>query len=388
MAEEKPLFFTQEEWEQNAAYNRELIELMRTGNAILFVGSGCTSQIDPKYLRWNELIEELAKVAKDIGCHLSPDINKLKYAHDIKEALRRKTGDDRRYYAKIYDIYIPDKKTDPGELHKKLVNLPVKGFITSNYDVTFELALYKFKGKAGKSITLQSDMPFHLKEFLHSLHGRNEQQGILHIHGIYDQRETIILTLGDYNYAYRDYGKSRIKIEDVIKNQIKSIPENLDEFFLNLQNEVPNFTLHRKVLWALFSTQQLVFVGYGMEEDIKSLLETVCDDLLAWDTPYHYAIMEATPRNLANAKELEKKHGVRTVFYENKDGTHQNLVNLLSDICDKCNIGAATTQPTVLAEEVAPLIEAPRESTVEGEAPWMKGITEASKRRARPDENQ
>jgi hypothetical protein len=116
-------------------------------------------------------------------------------------------------------------------------------------------------------------------------------------------------------------------------------------------------------------------------------LETVCDDLLSWDTPYHYAIMAATPRNLANAKELENKHGVRTAFYENNDGTHQNLVNLLSEICEECNIGVATIQPTELAEELAPLVEATEVTSAVSETPWMKGITEASKRRARPDEN-
>lgn len=415
MAEEELLKFPQEEWEQNAIYKRELIELIRTGNAILFVGSGCSSQLDPKYLRWNELIEALEKLAKDSGSDLAPDKeqNKLKYADNIKEALRRKTGDDRRYHAKIHDIYSPNNKNQPGALHEKLISLPVKGFVTTNYDNVLVQAFRKFKDnnfkdKPFEPIILNRDMPLGVKDFLHSSSGISDQKNILHIHGIYNQPGTIILTQGEYNYAYRDYDENRTKIEEVIKRHIKlnsNVAKNIvmkwlqkflirysdiaipDEFFLNLQDEVPNFTLHKKVMWALFATQRLVFVGYGMEEDIKSLLETVCDDLLAWDTPYHYAIMEATPRNLANAKELEKKHGVRTVFYE-EGGSHQNLVNLLNEICDECNIGAATTQPTVLAEEAAPLIEAPGESSVEGETSWMKGITEASKRRARPDENQ
>lgn len=415
MAEEKPLLFPHEVWAQNAAHKRELIELMRTGNAILFVGSGCTSQVDPKYLKWNELIEALEKLAKDIGSNLAPDKeqNKLKYADNIKEALRHKTGDDRRYYAKIHDIYSPNNKNQPGALHEKLIALPVKGFVTTNYDSVLVLAFRKFKFKVQdkpfEPIILNRNMPLGLKDFLHSSNGINDQQNILHIHGVYDRADTIILTQGEYNYAYRDYGENKAKIEEVLRNQVKlnsNVTSNKvikwlhkfllrnidiaipDEFFLNLQNEVPNFTLHRKVLWSLFATQRLIFVGYGMEEDIKSLLGTVCDDLLAWDTPYHYAIMEGTTRNFSNAIAFEKKYGVRTVFYENEDGTHKNLINLLSEICDECNIGVTRTRPTVLAEKVIPLSEAPGESTAASGTLWMKGITEASKRKARPDENQ
>jgi hypothetical protein len=135
MAEEKTSLFSQEQLEQNVAYKRELIELICKGKAILFIGSGCTCQIDSEYLRWYDLIEELARIARDNGCDLLPDTDQdmLKYAHYIKEALKNKTGDNRKYYTKICEIYNPDNKNEPGELHKTLISLPVRTFVTTNY---------------------------------------------------------------------------------------------------------------------------------------------------------------------------------------------------------------------------------------------------------------
>ena len=343
---------------ENEDRKRELIDLVASGEAMLMVGAGSSARVG--YVTWNGLLEELENLACQCGCDFEKDKEKrvgkpLEYAENIKSHIRDKIGDLGRYYALLDQLFKP-KSPAYDEFHRLLVDLPFRGILTTNYDIVLEAALQGKKTEAERKgeeippidefpLVIEKDPPRLIHEFL--LARNNDPripQRIAHLHGIYRDRASIILSADDYIEAYGEY-----VAED---NETESIEaEGNDEV-----NTREVWTLHRKLLWAVLATRRVVFVGFSMEDPyFNKMLEIVSADLWGWNKSIHFAIMGASDKNIKDSKDkadtLKSEYGVDTVFYEVLEDEvpekkHELLESLFADIVKQCESTSRSTKET------------------------------------------
>ena len=325
--------FTPEERDENKERKRELIELVASGEAILMVGSGSSARV--RYVTWNGLMDELENLANRCGTGLDRTRkgDKLAYAKDIKLHIQNKTGDLSRYYALLQNLFSP--KDPPFEdFHKKLVLLPFRGILTTNYDTVLEAALGNIEPRFAydNSLVIDENSAGRVHEFLMAMNkDKRMTRRIAHLHGRFDLPSSIILSIEDY---HRAYGLR------LATNQVQRDSE---------------WTLHRKLLWAMLATRRVVFIGFSMEDPyFDNTLETVSTDLWRWDKSIHFAIMSISSTNAENSKTradgLRREYGVDTVFYEDPDNSHQGLIDIISEIYVACG---GEGQSTLMSEDLS-----------------------------------
>ena len=369
-----PEIFTSEEWDENEDRKRELIDLVASGEnedrkrelidlvasgeAVLMVGAGSSARV--RYVTWDGLLKKLEDLANQCGRDFEKDEEKrvkkpLEYAEDIKSHIRDKTGDLGRYYALLDQLFKP-KSPAYDEFHRLLVDLPFRGILTTNYDIVLEAALQGKKTEAerkGKEIppidefplVIEKDPPRLIHEFL--LARNNDPripQRIAHLHGIYRDRASIILSADDYIKAYGQYVAEDNETENINT-------EGNDEV-----NTREVWTLHRKLLWAVLATRRVVFVGFSMEDPyFNKMLEIVSADLWGWNKSIHFAIMGISNKNIKDSEDkadtLKSEYGVDTVFYEVLEDEvpekkHELLESLFADIVKQCESTSRSTKET------------------------------------------
>jgi hypothetical protein len=327
-----PEIFTPEERDENEERKRELIELVASGEAILIVGAGSSARVG--YVTWDRLMEELENLANRCGAGLDQTRkdDPLEYAEDIKSHIE-KTDDIGKYYDLLYELFQPNAQ-GYDEFHRLLVDLPVRGILTTNYDTVLEEALFGKKIEAERDgrqirpidvmpLVIGPDTPRLIHEFL--LARSNDphiSQRIAHLHGIYRYQDSIILSASDY---VRNYGL-----------RVKQTGE--------VQGNEGRWTFHRKLLWAVLATRRVVFVGFSMEDPyFNKMLEIVSADLWGWDKSIHFAVMGISTEDAEDAKDsrdkaerLKNNYGIETVFYEVFKDSHQRLEDLFTEIAEQC----------------------------------------------------
>ena len=321
-----PEIFTPEERDENEERKRELIELVASGEAILIVGAGSSARVD--YVTWNGLMDELENLANRCGAGLNQTWkgNALVYAEDIKSHIRDKTGDLGRYYALLQSLFSP-KDPPCTDFHRKLVSLPFRGILTTNYDIVLEAALGAIEPQFAydNSLVIDENSAGRVHDFLMAMNNdKRITRRIAHLHGKSDSPSSIILSIEDYHEAYG----LRLAANHVQRDS--------------------EWTLHRKLLWAMLATRRVVFIGFSMNDPyFKKMLETVSADLWKWDKSIHFAIMSISPEGVESSKSdsdiLKREYGVSTVFYEDSDNLHRGLDKIVDDIEEACQI---ESQPT------------------------------------------
>ena len=366
--------FTPEERDENIERKRELIELVASGEAVLIVGAGSSVRVG--YVTWAGLLEELENLANECG-GFEPDEGKrendpLAYAKDIKSHICDETGDLNRYYALLYKLFKPRTPSFAG-FHKMLVSLPFRGILTTNYDTVLEAALNdKDPTRAhDNTLVIGSHPAIRVHDFLMSMNDKRIPQWIVHLHGSIDRSDSIILGIKDYHRAYG---------------------------FRLTANQVPRdseWTLHRKLLWAMLATRRVVFIGFSMDDPyFNKMLETVSADLWIWDKSIHFAIMDISSESAEDskdkAKRLRKEYGVDTVFYDNSDKSYQGLDGIIAEIDKKCHVESpsTTTGQDLSGDSHRPEDEKPKSvaSGAEDKRPWLKRVSRRMARRI-GDEN-
>ena len=331
-----PEIFTPEERDENEERKRELIELVASGEAMLIVGAGSSARL--RYVTWDGLIQKLEGLANRCGTGLDQrhKNDPLVYAEDIKSHILDKTGDLGRYYALLQNLFSPK---DPSfeDFHSKLVSLPFRGILTTNYDTVLEAALGAIEPRFAydNSLVIDENSAGRVHEFLMAMNNdKRMTRRIAHLHGRFDLPSSIILSIEDY---HRAYGLR------LATNQFQRDSE---------------WTLHRKLLWAMLATRRVVFIGFSMEDPyFDNMLETVSTDLWRWDKPIHFAIMSISPEGVESSKSdsdiLKREYGVSTVFYEDSDNSHRGLDKIVDDIEEACQIeNQPTTDETDWLEQV------------------------------------
>ena len=255
----------------------------------------------------------------------------LAYAEDIKSYICKKTGALGRYHDLLFELFQP-KNPSCDDFHRLLVELPVRGILTTNYDTVLEEALLQKKIEMEQKekavlidetpLVIGKDPPRLIHEFL--LARNNDPkipQRVAHLHGMYRNPESIILSYNDY---IEKYG---LRVEQTGQGQ----------------SSEDKWTLHRKLLWSVLATRRVVFVGFSMADPyFKEMLETVIKDLWGWDKSIHFAIMSISSKDAENSKveaeSLKNKYGVGTVFYEDDDGSHLRLEHIIAEIVKECGV--------------------------------------------------
>ena len=362
-----PEIFTPEERDENEERKRELIELVASGEAVLIVGAGSSARVG--YVTWNDLLEELEDLANRCGAGLDQTRkgDKLAYAKDIKSHIQDKTGDLSRYYALLQNLFSP--KDPPFEdFHKKLVLLPFRGILTTNYDTVLEAALGNIEPRFAYDnwLVIDENSAGQVNEFLMAMNNdKRMTRRIAHLHGRFNIPSSIILSIEDYHKVYG-----------------LKLPANQGQ--RNVE-----WTLHRKLLWAVLATRRVVFVGFSMNDPyFNEMLETVSADLWRWDKSIHFAIMSISSTNAENSKTradgLRREYGVDTVFYKDSDNLHQGLIDIISEIYVACG---GEGQSTLMSADLSR-----SESRSEGEESeptrrsrdildWLKQISQRMVRR-------
>ena len=319
-----PEIFTSEEWDENEDRKRELIELVASGEAVLMVGAGSSARVG--YVTWDGLLEKLENLANrcDKGLDQSRKGDPLAYAEDIKSHICNKMGDLDKYHALLQKLFSP---RDPPftDFHTKLVVLPFRGILTTNYDTVLEAALGNLEQRTAydNSLVIDENSAGRVREFLTAMNnGKRITRRIAHLHGKFDMPRTIILSIKDYEDAY---GLDPINEEDQKKNEWK---------------------LRSRLLWAVLATRRVVFVGFSMDDPyLKKILKTVNDDLWGGDESIHFVIRGISDKNIKdaedNADEFKSKYGVDTVFYqvledEVPEKKHELLESFFADIVKRC----------------------------------------------------
>ena len=326
--------FTSEEFKENEARKRDLIELVSSGEAVLIVGAGSSARLG--YTTWKQLIDQLEHLAGKT-CGFEPDHGKrqdelLAYAEHIKSRICASSHGLGKYHNFLFELFQP-KIPAYDDFHRMLVELPVRGILTTNYDTVLEAALSEKKKKIEqieKAVPPIDEMPLVIgtdarsliHEFLLSkVNDPRIPQRIAHLHGMYRNPESIILTSDDYSKSYGLHDE-------------KANPHH---------RPANTWTLHRKLLWAILATRRVIFVGFSMEDPyFNKMLETVSADLWGWNKSIHFAIMRISRKNSETpkkkAEKLKDKYGVDTVFYEANDDANLGLYHIVAEIHDACHL--------------------------------------------------
>ncbi len=317
--------FTPEERNENSGRKRELIDLVASGEAILVVGAG--SSVRMGYPDWPILVEKLENLAIECTDSFTRDSKELKndplvYAEKVKSHIEKTSNLD-RYYALLQDLFGP-KDPPCTDFHKRLVLLPFRGILTTNFDTVLEAALGEMESRFAydNSLVIDRHSAGRVHEFLMSISSdKRTTRRIAHLHGKFDPPNSIILSSQDYYDAYgldlaAEDGEPRPKI---------------------------TWTLHRKLLWAVLSTRRVVFVGFSMKDPyLNQMLDAVSADLWRWGKSIHYAIMSISPDDANQIKDraesLKRDYGVAAVFYEDLDNAHQGLEHIVAEMVEHSSV--------------------------------------------------
>ena len=321
-SENFPSVFTSEELEENIARKSELIELIKSQNALVIVGAGSSALVG--YDTWSKLLGKLEKLACECGNEFVIDNQKresqpLIYAQDIKNHID-KNQRLKEYHHLLYEEFKP---RDPAHnsFHKTLIKLPFKGILTTNYDMVLEAALGDEEPRTSydNSLFIEEDAACRISEFLISLDFKDKcSRRIAHLHGVYNRPKSIVLCADDYANVYNTSSISK------------------------------QWSLHRKLLWAVLATRRVVFIGFSMKDPyFEEMLKLVISDLWRWNESIHYAIMDISARTANHSKEraqrLRKEYGTEIVFYENLDGSHRGMEQIINEASINCGIEPEAT---------------------------------------------
>ena len=269
----------------------DLLDLVNSGNAWVFVGSGVS--VDSGLPSWGGL------VSQTIGA-LTPE-HQLMVENDAHLWESKAAGDFARCFQRIQNVagrevvidhvrrIILDGPEEPGELVKLLADWPAAGYLTTNYDDLIESAL---ELKEHRGWILVGNQPHEVRQA-----SGDVKNIVWHIHGAVHMPET----------------KSRLVVGS----------DDYDDFYLEnsaFQQQLRSFLTQRR----------LVFVGFGLRDpEIMRLLKIVGRHTVP-ERPI-YAFLGTDNDSEGELEELRNGYNIEVKKYRIIDDTHGDLLDLLND---------------------------------------------------------
>ena len=302
-----------------------LIAALRDKEAIAFVGAGASAGMYPL---WGEFIELLADHTVAEGKAEPKDAARWKADTSSSPQQRvnviiRKLGEN-PYRRFLKDTFGPRKGPDDKPYtatHATLLQLPFRGYVTTNYDPALEFARMKLRPESltTGTPTYQDDDEVH-RWYRGEVFKKADDCPILWLHGYWQKPQGIVLNGAEYFAAYKP-------------------------------------GLYRNLFNSLWGQRHLVFVGFGFNDPQFTFMvgEFLRDLENANALPRHVAIL-GLPLNEDGAlpdveailewrESLEDGYHVRPLFYPVREGNHSALNILLESIAEAC--GCAIPVPDV-----------------------------------------
>ncbi len=271
-----------------------LLALLSERRMLLFVGAGLSSELG--YPLWNGYLDALQK---ELGAQVPHTHDLLERAERIKQAFAEaKRRDD--YLAHIQQTFGPTKKLPYTQLQLALVRLGFRGVITTNFDPSLENALSAQNLAAGRpgctALDLGEPRPFGIFDFLRLAGHGPTTEFVLHLHGVHDHPERVVLAASDYRERYGDF-----------------IAEDLDGRPVHRTLDV----MLRKVVWTLLVTYPTLFVGFSLNDPaLRHILRVISADFQRGRSLGHFAITGADSEEEERKRTLEwKEYGITPVFF-------------------------------------------------------------------------
>lgn len=354
--------FTSEELDNNNNSKEKLIDFIKSGEAMLLTGAGCSF---PLYPIWTDFISILETAAIEHKSDFKGDKgNPLEFANTVKDTLGKQ-----KYSALIYDTFKPSTPTHHS-YHEVLCRMPFKGLVTTNYDIILEHALLKIAPSADMSLHPGSHKK-KVYEFLQSLNEKDPPKKVMHLHGIFNDEESIILGSQEYS----KYGFVPEAKQDMLYDQISKGPVSREEFQELLIQYGYEWPLRRKILWSLLATRRIFFVGFSASDPyFVQMFEFIKQDLSTYNSRTHFLLLRVTKtsyeRDKLKAKEL-KEYGIETIFFFDEGEDDSALANIISELDARINI---------IEDKVTTVVENIAIATVPGDKELTNQLFELSKR--------
>ncbi len=285
---------------QNADAFNGLCKCLAEQQPLAMVGSGLVmSEGYPSWAQLIEMLHEKSTPKMNVGPARSGSLKKLDdllfRAELYRQVFKNHDGHLKNYEAFLKSTFKPPK-TPVNDVLKKFVRLKTfSHFVTTNYDSSLERAL---GSSPTGSVEWIADKD-RRNEIVASLgSGLNPTQSVIHLHGIWNDAERIVLTEEDYLDRYVRSDESRL------------------------------------LLFAMFATKSVVFVGFGLgDPDLMQLMRVVASAFTK-KRGRHFAILAHDPTRehpLFTRERLVQKYDITPVFYP-WTPTHGHLGRLLNAI--------------------------------------------------------
>ncbi len=273
---------------------RALLALLREQQMLLFAGAGLS--VGPGYPLWDRY---LADLEKELGAEAPPMDDPLDRAEWIKQSfVSAQRRDD--YLAHIQKTFGPKPASPYTPLQLALLRLGFRGVITTNFDPSLEHALSAENHRVGRlpctALDLGDPRSFSIFDFLRLVGRGPTTEFVLHLHGVHDHPDHVVLAASDYSERYGNF-------TDVDRDG-HPVHRTLD-------------VILRKVVWALLVTYPTLFVGFSLSDPaLRHILRVTSADFQRGRSLGHFAIVGA------ESEEEERKftlawraYGITPVFY-------------------------------------------------------------------------
>ncbi len=270
----------------------QLKQALKQEDTVLFIGSGtsCWSELPS----WTELLNQLADLLNFLGEMLNLSERKLN-----KTSCKRRATDLINLHPWEIGGFIRSAckfgTAAPHEIHRKIVSLGPRCFITTNYDQLLEESLRKWKhGRSFRVVT--NKQPFEEADIIQA----RAVDFIFKPHGDVGDVESIVLTREQYRKLLEG-GEWRHTLES---------------------------------LKTMLATRRVVYFGFGLRDPDFLLLRDVLANTWKGGTRDHYAIMADVGSGEVNY--WRKNYGIHLVGYATSElptgkTDHGKLLELLDE---------------------------------------------------------
>ena len=284
------------EWLVEGAGNgkafEELIEALRPGSALAFVGAGSSARVG--YPLWGGLLDRMAARIVETEPLAKPRVDALAAETDMlwkAEEYRRMLGVD-GFVALIRDTFGPEEARHD-EFHQDLVRLPFRHILTTNYDAVLEQA-HAAAFHRPRALSVSWREASNLRELIQRIGDAEYGRRYVYLHGRFDDPENIVLTERDYT-----------------------------ERFIQASDTWPK-------LFTLLAAQRVASIGFSLTDlDVMGVFRAV-KAMMGPGEPRHFAILPHDEKLDAGTtrQRLQSKYGIRPVFYR-WSPAHEGLTALV-----------------------------------------------------------
>ena len=321
----------------NDSERRQLVSTLKSRRAVLLSGAGSSMFVG--YPSWGELLEQM-KATFAPSAVRTDSMSDMGFARKIVDEIESNNC-LQDYYNFLDRTFEPrlDRLKQHDDFHVALVQLGFCGLVTTNYEEVIESAVseaYTTEMRPWRCgpLDLCQERSYRVFDFFQSLTSGENPRWVLHLHGHHLNPKGIILTEKDYQTKYGE-------------------PPTYDTYTKRPMNIILD-SLHRKVLWTLFATHPLVFVGFSLNDDFfVHMLHVVREDFELGSDLTHFALVGIIDdADEMKAREYLRQRNTTPVFYRvtrhsTGEEDHSDLKRLVYELAEK--VGAPIVSGSIAA---------------------------------------